>query len=70
MITRLLGKDLESKQVASVAIHPGWMATDMGGTNAPVCPTEAAASILDFIRNITMDKSGKFCDIHGNVVPW
>ena len=70
MITRLLGRDLESKQIASVAIHPGWMATDMGGSNAPVSPLESATSIVDFVRNITMDKSGKFYDLHGDVLAW
>ncbi|EDV20829.1 uncharacterized protein TRIADDRAFT_31297 [Trichoplax adhaerens] len=70
MITKTLSIDLKDKKIAALAIHPGWMATDMGGSNAPHSPERSARAIIDLISQLTMDKSGEFVNIHGDAIPW
>ncbi|RDD43508.1 C-factor [Trichoplax sp. H2] len=70
MVTKNLSIDLERYKVATMAINPGWMATDMGRPNAPRTPDESARAITDLIKNLTIDRNGGFFDIHGKTIPW
>ncbi len=47
MFSEKLKKYLEGDGVQVLAIHPGWMKTDMGGENAPYDPKETAVMIID-----------------------
>ncbi|ABS60998.1 MULTISPECIES: SDR family oxidoreductase [Fervidobacterium] len=66
MATKLLSHKLKNMKV--ISIHPGWVKTDMGGSNAPVLPEESAAGIINVIRNL--DKSGIFLDYTGKLIEW
>ncbi|EDV20830.1 uncharacterized protein TRIADDRAFT_50927 [Trichoplax adhaerens] len=70
MVTKNLSIDLERYKVATMAINPGWMATDMGRPNAPRTPDESARAITDLIKSLTIDRNGGFFDIHGKTIPW
>ena len=52
--TALLGRRLEGDGVRVLAVHPGWIRTDMGGQDATGDPAEAAeavAAVVDRRRN-------------------
>lgn len=45
-LTRMLADELRSSHILVNSVCPGWVATDMGGTNAPRTVEEGAASVL------------------------
>ena len=51
-------------------LHPGHVATDMGGSSAAVTPAESAAGLLARIEGLTLETSGKFWHMNGEDLPW
>lgn len=52
MFARLLGnREAKRSKVDVVAIHPGWLRTDMGGPNARSSAQEAAEDILNLLES-------------------
>jgi NAD(P)-dependent dehydrogenase (short-subunit alcohol dehydrogenase family) len=62
---------IRNKDITSVLIHPGWVATDMGGTSAPIAATDAARDIFALLtaKKDTL-VSGAFVDHKGVVQPF
>ena len=50
--------------------HPGWVATDMGGANAPVSVEDSVEGMKSVIDNLTIRDSGKFYTWKGDIHPW
>ena len=59
-----------SKGVISVLFHPGWVATDMGGKNAPVSVEDSVKGMKSVIDKLTFQDSGKFYTWKGDIHPW
>jgi NAD(P)-dependent dehydrogenase (short-subunit alcohol dehydrogenase family) len=62
---------LANKNVKAVAVHPGWIRTDMGGQNADNDPYEAACKLVKLFNAI--GKPGEahlFFDLNGKECPW
>ncbi|GAB4278277.1 MAG: SDR family oxidoreductase [Candidatus Promineifilaceae bacterium] len=70
MLTLKLAHDLRPDGVTAVAIHPGWVQTDMGGPNATVTPTASAQGIAAIANRLTLADSGKFYVYNGEEHPW
>jgi len=70
MLTRALAFDLESDGIIVVAIHPGWVRTDMGGSAAPLTPAESARGVLDVAEGLTDADAGAFYTYEGREAPW
>ncbi len=49
MQSRILEKYLAPKNIKVFSIHPGWMRTDMGGSDADIDASEAAEGILKIV---------------------
>ncbi|MBB3109868.1 NAD(P)-dependent dehydrogenase (short-subunit alcohol dehydrogenase family) [Paenibacillus phyllosphaerae] len=47
-----LRKELEPQGFQVLAIHPGWMKTDMGGEAAPGDPVEAASQLVRLLERV------------------
>lgn len=69
MASRSLSIDLRSDGIASVAVHPGWVKTDMGGPGAPVTVEESVDGLLKVAEKAHL-LTGKFVDFHGDELPW
>lgn len=71
MGTKLLHNYLKDKNVNVIAVHPGWMRTDMGGQNADLDPYETAIKLVELFEEISHKSDGPiFIDNKGNEYPW
>jgi NAD(P)-dependent dehydrogenase (short-subunit alcohol dehydrogenase family) len=64
----------EQPDVTVLAIHPGWVQTDMGGASAPLTPEQSASSLRQTLNRI-IDQSdpkhrGAFLNHDGSTLPW
>jgi NAD(P)-dependent dehydrogenase (short-subunit alcohol dehydrogenase family) len=69
-MNRSLANELAPENFTCVAIHPGWVQTDMGGPKAPLTPDQSAAAILATISRLTTADTGKFLNYDGAPLPW
>ena len=70
MATALLAAALRERGIIVVALHPGWVQTDMGGAGATVTPTDSVAGLLRVLSKSRIDDSGTFLDWRGQPLPW
>ena len=70
MCTRLQAGTLEDDGVTVVAMHPGWVRTDMGGANARLSTEEAVSGMLDVIDGLSPADAGRFLAYDGEELPW
>ena len=70
MYTRSLAFDPETEGITVIALHPGWVRTDMGGPDAHLSVGESAAGILKVTAGLTLADNGKFYTWEGLEYPW
>ena len=70
MATRLLAAALAERRITVLALHPGWVQTEMGGSGAQVAVEDAARGLLAVIDGATPADSGRFLDWQGREVAW
>jgi NAD(P)-dependent dehydrogenase (short-subunit alcohol dehydrogenase family) len=70
MASRSLASDLRGDGIVSVAISPGWVQTDMGGSDAPTPVSESATGLIGVIDRLTLQDSGGFFDFRGERIAW
>ena len=70
MYTRCLSLDPETEGITFIALHPGWVRTDMSGPGAHLSPAESAKDILQVIDALTPRDNGKFFSWEGNEYSW
>ncbi len=62
----LLGDD----GITTIALHPGWLKTDMGGERATTDVEEAAAKIWQLIDRLGPEQNGSFLTFEGEPHIW
>ncbi len=63
-------RNLESRGVKTVAVHPGWVKTDMGGEDATFSAEESVAGIVSVAEQLTLEQSGSFRVFDGSTIEW
>ncbi len=70
MLTRSMANELGPRGFICVALHPGWVRTDMGGANAPLVPARAVAALLRLVDRFDASDNGRFLNFDGATLPW
>ena len=64
----------EQADVTVLALHPGWVQTDMGGTQAPLTAQQSAASLRQTLETVRTQRApehrGAFLNHDGTPLPW
>ncbi len=61
---------LRDAGVTVIAIHPGFLKTDMGGSRADMATADGAAGIVTMVDGLTLADSGTFRRWDGSIHPW
>lgn len=69
-LVKSMSIDLKSHDITVVALHPGWVKTDMGGPNAAIAPEESVRKIRQILSNLSLVDSGSFIDYASNKLAW
>lgn len=69
-VVKSLSVDLESRGILVVALHPGWVQTDMGGANASLRPEESIRGMRGVLERLRPADTGAFLAYDGETVPW
>ena len=69
MFTKTMSIELKPSGILVVAIHPGWVRTDMGGPEAPVTAADSVTGILKVLPTLTKSSSGKLYEFTGCEMP-
>lgn len=69
-INKILSSEYKDKGFIFTVVHPGWVQTDMGGSNATYTPTQSVSGLIKVIEGLTVKDSGQFYDLNGQSIPW
>ena len=69
-VVKSLSIDLADDGIICVALHPGWVKTDMGGPDAEISTEQSVSQILSNLDSLKPADSGRFIDIDGSDIPW
>ena len=67
---RSMTHDLASKGISTLTLHPGWVKTDMGGSNAWINSTESVTGMIKQIDKLSQKNSGQYVDYSGEIIKW
>ncbi|KAM6353410.1 C-signal-like [Alca torda] len=73
MLTKCQSLGYQEHGVLCVALHPGWVQTDMGSPVRHMPPLTVEASVrgmLKVLSSLSEKDTGTFLDWEGKVVPW
>jgi NAD(P)-dependent dehydrogenase (short-subunit alcohol dehydrogenase family) len=69
-VVKAVALELASRRVTALALHPGWVRTDMGGANADIDASTSVAGMRAVIESAGPRVSGHFFDYTGKEIPW
>ncbi|XP_068059087.1 C-signal-like [Anomalospiza imberbis] len=73
MLSRCQSLAYKEHGILCVALHPGWVQTDMGGGGSykpPLTVDDSVQGMLKVLSSISEKETGAFLDWEGKVVPW
>ncbi|MBS0540143.1 MAG: SDR family oxidoreductase [Proteobacteria bacterium] len=65
-----LALDLAAKGIICLALHPGWVQTDMGGPTATLTIAESVPGMVQVIDGLKPSDNGRFLQYDGSALPW
>lgn len=69
-VTKSMSVDLKNKNIIVIALHPGWVKTDMGGKDAQIPIEESVDGLAKIFDTMQLKNSGQFINYQGNLLNW
>jgi NAD(P)-dependent dehydrogenase (short-subunit alcohol dehydrogenase family) len=69
-VVKAISLELASRDVTAIALHPGWVKTDMGGAGADIDAGTSVTGMRAVIERAGSRVSGHFFDYTGKELPW
>lgn len=70
MVVKAAANEFGPQGASVIALHPGWVRTDMGGGEAALGVTEAVEQMRALIAGLGADDNGRFFDYAGRHIGW
>ncbi|XP_026574756.1 uncharacterized protein LOC113448389 isoform X1 [Pseudonaja textilis] len=72
MLSKCQSLHLAKDEILCVALHPGWVQTDMGNLmgKPPLTKEQSLRAILNTLGRLSEKNTGTFVNWEGNLVPW
>lgn len=70
MVMKSLALDIKAQGIAAVTLHPGWVQTDMGGSNALINTQQSVAGMRKVIEALAVANTGLFVAYDGKEIAW
>ena len=70
MLTKMMSTELKSSRILVVALHPGWVKTDMTGPDAQITTSESVLGMLKVLGPLDEGNSGKLYEYTGREMAW
>lgn len=70
MVMKCLSEELTDRDVVTVVFHPGHVQTDMGGSAAPVSPSDSVTGMRGVIAGLQPADNGHFFNYDGSEIAW
>lgn len=68
--TKSMAIDLKDQSIMAVAMHPGWVQTDMGGSKATLDIETSCCKMVDTLLGLNENQNGGFVQYDGKILPW
>jgi NAD(P)-dependent dehydrogenase (short-subunit alcohol dehydrogenase family) len=65
-----LARDLGGRGMICVALHPGWVQTDMGGPTATLTIEQSVPAMVKTIEGLKPSDNGRYLQYDGAELPW
>ena len=69
-VVKSLSIDLADRDITVISLHPGWVKTDMGGSNAEISTDTSVSGLKNILLSAGLAQSGQFIEFNGSSIPW
>lgn len=69
-VVKSIANDVAGRGISAISLHPGWVKTDMGGSNAEIDPNESVTGLKQVLMAAGLKQSGNFFNFDGSEIPW
>ncbi|KAM3829130.1 C-signal-like [Vipera latastei] len=72
MLSKCQSLHLAKDEILCIALHPGWVQTDMGNKlgSAPLTTEQSLRAILNTLGRLSEKNTGTFVNWEGDLIPW